>query len=83
MRHSAGEARDWVRASLPGYLTILATPFDGDGAMDEAGLRHNVRETLARPDVGGLSVHSLHQEFRALTLAVLREAGLLAPIPGP
>jgi 4-hydroxy-tetrahydrodipicolinate synthase len=69
MRYSAGEARDWVRASLSGYLTILYTPFDDDGALDEAGLRHNVRETLARPGVGGLSVHSLHQEFWALTLA--------------
>lgn len=88
MRYAAGEARAWVRASLAGYLAILYTPFDGDGTIDEDGLRHNVRTTLARPGVGGLSVHSLHQEFWALTLAerkrvaeiVLDEAGGRAPV---
>ncbi len=88
MRYAAGEARDWVRANLAGYLAILYTPFDAEGAIDEAGLRHNVRETLARPGVGGLSVHSLHQEFWALTLAerkrvteiVLDEAAGRAPV---
>jgi len=68
MRYGQGEARDWVRANLHGYMTVLYTPFDATGAIDEEGLRHNVRETLARPGVGGLSVHSLHQEFWALTL---------------
>lgn len=69
MRYGHGEAREWVRANLHGYMTILYTPFDADGAIDERGLRHNVRETLARPGVGGLSVHSLHQEFWVLTIA--------------
>lgn len=69
MRYGPGEARDWVRANLHGYMTVLYTPFDADGAIDEEELRHNVRETLARPGVGGLSVHSLHQEFWALTIA--------------
>jgi hypothetical protein len=69
MRYAAGEAREWARASLSGYVTILYTPFHADGALDEAGLRHNVRRTIAMPGVGGPSVHSLHQEFWALTLA--------------
>lgn len=69
MRYGPGEARDWVRANLHGYMTILYTPFNIKGALDEAGLRHNVRETMARPGVGGLSVHSLHQEFWAMTIA--------------
>ncbi|HEV7264605.1 MAG TPA: dihydrodipicolinate synthase family protein [Falsiroseomonas sp.] len=69
MRYAAGEARDWARANLSGYLTILYTPFHADGSLDEDGLRHNVRRTIAMPGVGGLSVHSLHQEFWALTLA--------------
>jgi hypothetical protein len=38
MRYAAGEAREWVRASLSGYLTILYTPFDAEGAIDEAAL---------------------------------------------
>lgn len=69
MRYAMAEAREWVRAELRGYMTILYTPFQADGAIDEAGLRHNVRRTLSLPGVGGLSVHSLHQEFWALTLA--------------
>ena len=67
MRYAAGEARDWVRATLRGYLAVLYTPFDDSGALDEEGLRHNVRATLALPGVRGLSVNSLHQEFWTLT----------------
>lgn len=48
MRYAAGEARDWVRATLSGCLTILYTPFDAEGAVEEDGLHHTVRETLAR-----------------------------------
>lgn len=88
MRYAAGEARDWVRATLRGYLAVLYTPFNEAGALDEAGLRHNVRTTLALPAVGGLSVNSLHQEFWTLTDAerlqlvevVLDEVGGQAPV---
>jgi 4-hydroxy-tetrahydrodipicolinate synthase len=67
MRYAPHEARDWVRHELYGYLTVLYTPFREDLSLDEEGLRHNVRATLALPGVGGLSVHSLHQEFWTLT----------------
>jgi 4-hydroxy-tetrahydrodipicolinate synthase len=67
MRYGRGEARNWARANLHGYLAILYTPFDADGEIDAAGLRHNVETTLARPGVGGLSVNSIHQEFWTLT----------------
>jgi 4-hydroxy-tetrahydrodipicolinate synthase len=88
MRYALGEARDWVRETLRGYLAILYTPFDAAGALDEDGLRHNVRATLALPGVGGLSVNSLHQEFWTLTDAerlrlveiVLDEVARKAPV---
>ena len=67
MRYGRGEARTWVRANLRGYMTVLYTPFDAAGEIDEAGLRHNVEETLRRPGVGGLSVNSIHQEFWTFT----------------
>ncbi len=67
MRYGRGEARTWVRANLRGYMTVLYTPFDLAGEIDEAGLRHNVEETLRRPGVGGLSVNSIHQEFWTFT----------------
>lgn len=72
MRYTPGEARDWVRTTLRGYLAVLYTPFDEVGALDLAGLRHNVRATLALPGVSGLSVNSLHQEFWTLTDAERR-----------
>jgi len=67
MRYGRGEARTWVRANMRGYMTVLYTPFDPAGEIDEAGLRHNVEETLRRPGVGGLSVNSIHQEFWTFT----------------
>lgn len=66
-RYSRSEARRWVRENLRGYFAVLYTPFLPDGEIDEAGLRRNVTATLALPGVGGLSVHSIHQEFWTLT----------------
>jgi 4-hydroxy-tetrahydrodipicolinate synthase len=62
-----GGARDWTRSNLRRYLTALYTPFLPDGEIDEEGLARNVEVTLALPGVGGLSVHSVHQEFWTLT----------------
>ncbi|MFH5927022.1 dihydrodipicolinate synthase family protein [Roseomonas xinghualingensis] len=67
MKYALGDARDWVRETLRGYLAVLYTPFREDGSIDEAGLRHNVNRTLSLPGVGGLSVNALHQEFWTLT----------------
>jgi 4-hydroxy-tetrahydrodipicolinate synthase len=88
MRYAAGDARDWVRNTLRGYLTVLYTPYREDGSIDEEGLRHNVRRTLEMPGVGGLSVNSLHQEFWTFTAAerkrlveiVLEEVDGRAPV---
>src|SRR3954463_15993298 len=66
-RYARSDARKWVRQNLRGYFTVLYTPFLPDGEIDEAGLRSNVAATLALPGVGGLSVHSIHQEFWTLT----------------
>jgi len=66
-RYARSEARRWVRENFSGYFTVLYTPFLPDGEIDEAGLRRNAAATLALPGVGGLSVHSIHQEFWTLT----------------
>jgi 4-hydroxy-tetrahydrodipicolinate synthase len=66
-RYATADARRWVRENMRGYFTVLYTPFLPDGDIDEAGLRGNVAKTLALPGVGGLSVHSIHQEFWTLT----------------
>lgn len=66
-KYARADARRWVRETLRGYFTVLYTPFRPDGEIDEAGLRSNVAATIALPGVGGLSVHSVHQEFWTLT----------------
>lgn len=66
-RYARADARRWIREYFRGYFTVLYTPFLTDGEIDEAGLRRNVAATLALPGVGGLSVHSIHQEFWTLT----------------
>ncbi len=81
-------ARAWVRARLRGYFAACYTPFHADGEIDEPALRRNVRATLAKPGVGGLSLHSIHQEFWTLSIgerkriadAVLEEAQGKAPV---
>lgn len=91
MRFAAGEPCDRVRATHSGLLTILHPPFDVEGTIDGARLHRTMRATLARPDVDGRSTHTLHLEFRGLTVAerkrvtemVLPEAKLLAPAPRP
>jgi len=49
-------------------MTALYTPYDAEGAVDEAALRANVERTCALPGVGGISVNTIHQEFWTLTL---------------
>ena len=41
--YTKGEARDWARTSLRGHWTTLMTPFTPDDALDEEGLRGNIR----------------------------------------
>lgn len=87
-KYARSGARAWVRQNFRGYFAVLYTPLAPDGEIDEAGLRSNVARTLALPGVGGLSVHSIHQEFWTLTLAerkrvteiVIEAAGGKAPV---
>jgi len=73
---------------LRGYFVACYTPFHANGEIDEAALRRNVHATLAKPGVGGLSLHAIHQEFWTLTLderkrvtdAVLDEVAGKAPV---
>ncbi len=77
-KYARSEARRWVRDNFRGYFTVLYTPFLRDGEIDEPGLRANVARTLALPGVGGLSVHSIHQEFWTLTGAERKRVAEIA-----
>lgn len=86
--YARSAARAWVRANLRGYFAACYTPFHADDGIDEPAMRRNVHATLAKPGVGGLSLHSIHQEFWTLTLderkhvtdAVLDESRSKAPV---
>ena len=66
-KYRISDARTWMRRHLRRYFTALYTPFLPNGEIDEAALIRNVEVTLALPGVGGLSLHSIHQEFWTLT----------------
>ena len=42
-RYIKKEARDWAWDTLQGQWSTLVTPFTPDGAVDEDGLRANIR----------------------------------------
>jgi 4-hydroxy-tetrahydrodipicolinate synthase len=63
--HATPRAR--IRERLRGYFCAQYTPFFPSGEVDYAALKRNARATLAKPGVGGLSLHSIHQEFWTLT----------------
>jgi 4-hydroxy-tetrahydrodipicolinate synthase len=65
---SRADARSWARQSLRGYVVTMTTPFDEQLDVDEDALRRNVARVLTLPEVGGLYVGSVHQEFMSLTL---------------
>jgi 4-hydroxy-tetrahydrodipicolinate synthase len=67
MKMAANAMRQLVRERFKRYFTVVYTPFLANGDVDEESLRHNVEITIALPGVGGLSVHSIHQEFWTLT----------------
>jgi 4-hydroxy-tetrahydrodipicolinate synthase len=72
MKYKKNEAKGWVRDNLSGYIAVTTTPMLADGAIDEAGLRHNVDFILSRPGVTGIYLNSLYQEFWTLTAAERR-----------
>lgn len=68
-RYERGQAKEWVRQELSGYLVTTTTPFANDGSIDEAGLRSNVRRLLESSAVRGMYVGSIYQEPTGMTVA--------------
>ena len=57
-----------MRANLRGYMTVLYTPFDAAGEIDEAGLRRNFRHWMDDLGIDGFFVAGKQGEFWALSL---------------
>ena len=65
-RYTKSEARDWAWETLRGQWSTLVTPFDPDGAVDEAGLRANIRRVRSLGTTGAGCTWGMG-EFWALT----------------
>ena len=64
------DARTWVRSRFRGYFTVLYTPFDAAGEIDERALRSNVELTLSLPG----SRHRIPAPFRRWPTTCLQAA---------
>ena len=67
MNYRKSEAKEAARAQFRGIWAAITTPFTPDGALDEAGLRHNMRYFTERLGVDGIFCTGTMAEFWALT----------------
>ena len=65
-RYTKNEAQDWAWETLRGQWSTLVTPFDPGGAVDEAGLRANIRRVRSLGTTGAGCTWGMG-EFWALT----------------
>ena len=67
MNYRKPEAKEAARAQFRGVWAAIATPFTKDGALDEAGLRRNMRHFTDGLGVAGIFCAGTMGEFWALT----------------
>jgi 4-hydroxy-tetrahydrodipicolinate synthase len=70
MKYRKHEAKDYARSHMRGIFAAANTPFrPGDLALDEAGLRRNMRHWIDDLAIEGLFVGGKQGEFFSLSLA--------------
>jgi 4-hydroxy-tetrahydrodipicolinate synthase len=67
MNYQKSEAKEAARAQFRGVWAAIATPFTPDGALDEAGLRRNMRHFADGLHIDGIFCAGTMGEFWALT----------------
>src|SRR5688500_2441156 len=67
MNYRKSEAKEAAREQFRGLWAAITTPFTEDGALDEAGLRRNMRYFTDRLGVDGIFCTGTMGEFWALT----------------
>ena len=67
MRYRKAEAKEAARAQFRGVWAAITTPFTPDGAVDEAGLRRNMRYYTDGLHVEGVFCTGVMGEFWSLT----------------
>src|SRR3954454_24424004 len=69
MKYRRHEAKDFAKAHMRGIFAAANTPFQpGDLAIDEAGLRRNMRHWIDELAIDGLFIAGKQGEFFSLSL---------------
>jgi len=69
MQYRRRDAKAYTREHFKGIWAAALTPFRPDGAIDEAGLRHNLRHWVADLGIDGVFVSGKQGEFFAMSVA--------------
>src|SRR5687768_18485132 len=69
MKYSRNDAKAYARTHLSGIWAAAQTPFKDDLAIDEAGLRRNLRHWVDDLGVDGVFVSGKQGEFFSMLLA--------------
>jgi 4-hydroxy-tetrahydrodipicolinate synthase len=67
MDYRKSEAKEAAKAKFRGLVAAITTPFTPDGAVDEAGLRHNMRTLTGKLGIAGVFCTGVMGEFWSLT----------------
>ena len=68
MKYSKLDAKDYAREHMRGIWAAALNPFRPDGALDEAGLRQNIRHWVDDLDIKGLFIAGKQGEFFSMSL---------------
>ncbi|WP_283426442.1 dihydrodipicolinate synthase family protein [Shimia sagamensis] len=68
MQYKKHEAKAYARETMRGIWAAALNPFDDDGAMNEAGLRSNIRHWIDDLHIQGLFIAGKQGEFWSMSL---------------
>ncbi|WP_299344125.1 dihydrodipicolinate synthase family protein, partial [uncultured Maritalea sp.] len=68
MKYSKLDAKDYARENMNGIWAAALNPFEADGALNEIGLRSNIRHWIDDLDIQGLFIAGKQGEFFSMSL---------------
>jgi len=68
MKYKTSEAKDHAKEHMRGIWAAALNPFREDGALDEAGLRRNIRHWVDDLGIAGLFIAGKQGEFFSMSL---------------
>jgi 4-hydroxy-tetrahydrodipicolinate synthase len=68
MKYSRNEAKDYARENMQGIWAAALNPFTDEGALNEQGLRSNIRHWVVDLEIRGLFIAGKQGEFFSMSL---------------